>query len=95
MHLSEKASKSTFVKPEKLQNPSNEGKGEEKKKECMGIEKERRRRKKKSNGCTLSFYNSYFFGRKKLSDTKGLFGDNVIKNPARYVFKIMKIKVAR
>ena len=25
------------------------------------------------------------FGRKKLLDTKGLFGDNVIKNPARYI----------
>ena len=93
MHLSEKASKSTFVKPEKLQNPSNEGKGEEKKKEWGSRRKGGE--EKKSNGCTLSFYNSYFFGRKKLSDTKGLFGDNVIKNPARYVFKIMKIKVAR
>ena len=50
-------------------------------------EKERRRRKK-SNGCTLSFYNSYFgdsFGRKKLLDAKGPFGDNVFKNPARYM----------
>ena len=25
------------------------------------------------------------FGRKKLLDTKGLFGDNVIRNPARYI----------
>jgi len=43
-------------------------------------EKERRRRKK-SNGCTLSFYNSYFgdsFWPKKLFDAKGPFGD--IKN---------------
>ena len=58
-------------------------------------EKERRKRKseqkergirEKSNGCTLSFYNSYSgdsFGRKKLFDAKGPFGDNVIKNPAR------------
>ena len=32
-HLSEKASKGRFLKPEKLQNHSNEGKGKEKKKE--------------------------------------------------------------
>ena len=29
--------------------------------------------------------NSYF-GRKKLFDTKGPFGDNVIKNPARHTY---------
>ena len=55
-HLSEKTSKGTFLKPEKLQNHSNERKGKEKKKE-RGEGKEE---KKKSNGCTLSFYNSYF-----------------------------------
>ena len=26
------------------------------------------------------------FGRKKLFDTKGPFGDNVIKNPARHIY---------
>ena len=53
-----------FCKPEKLQNHINEGKGKEKKKE-RGEGKEE---KKNSNGCTLSFYNSFFgdsFGRKK------------------------------
>ena len=82
-YLSEKASKGRFLKPEKLQNHSNEGKGKEKKKE-QGEGKEEKR--KKSNGCTLSFYNSFFgdsFWPKKLFDTKGPFGDNVIKNPAR------------
>ena len=81
-HLSEKASKGRFLKPEKLQNHSNEGKGEEKKKERGEGEEE----KKKSNDCTVSFYNSYFGGTfwpKKLFDTKGPFGNNVIKNPAR------------
>ena len=39
-----KASKGTFLKPEKLQNQSNERKGKEKRK---SEEKERRRRKKK------------------------------------------------
>ena len=42
-----------------------------------------RRRREKSNGCTLIFYNSNF-GKKKLFDAKGPFGDNVIKNPGRY-----------
>ena len=55
-HFSEKASKGTFLKPEKLQNHSNKGKEKEKKKE-QGEGKEE---KKKSNGCTLSFYNGYF-----------------------------------
>ena len=50
-HLSEKALKDRFFKPEKFQNHCNEGKGKESKSE----EKERRRREK-SNGCTLSFY---------------------------------------
>ena len=78
-----------FLKPEKLQNHSNERKGKEKKKE-RGEGKEGEGNK--SNGCTLSFYNSYFgevalvFGRKKLFDAKGPFGDNVIKNAARYVY---------
>ena len=41
---------------------------------------------KKSNGCSLSFYDSYFgdsFWPKKLSDAKGPSGDNVFKNRAR------------
>ena len=46
-----------FLKPEKLQNHTNEGKGKEKKKE-QGEGKEEK--KKKSNGFTLGFYNSYF-----------------------------------
>ena len=38
----------------------------------------------------LVFINSYLeivFGRKKLLGAKGLFGDNVIKNPARYIYR--------
>ena len=45
-----------FLKAEKLQNHSNEGKGGRKRK---SEEKERREREK-SNGFTLRFYNSYF-----------------------------------
>ena len=59
---------------------SNERKGEEKE----------RRREKKSNGpvALLVFIIATFeivFGRKKLFDAKGPLGDNVIKNPARYI----------
>ena len=50
-HLSEKASKNRFRKPEKLQNHRNKGKRKEKEKE--------RGEEKKSNGCTLSFHNGY------------------------------------
>ena len=46
-----------FLKPEKLQKHSNEGKEKEKKKERRERKQEK---KKKSNGCTLSFYNSYY-----------------------------------
>ena len=38
----------------------------------------------------LDFINSYLeivFGRKKLLGANGLFGDNVIKNPARYIYR--------
>ena len=41
--LSEKASKGTFLKPEKLQNHSNKGKGTEKKKQ-QGERKEEKRK---------------------------------------------------
>ena len=43
-HLSEKASKGRFLKPEKLQNHRNERKGKEKKRE-RGEGKEERRKK--------------------------------------------------
>ena len=50
--MSQKALKGKFPEPEKLENHSNEEKGKEKKKE--------RGEEKKNNGCTISFYNSYF-----------------------------------
>ena len=50
--MTERSSKGRFLKPDKLQNHSNEGKGKEKKKE--------RGEEKKSNGCAVSFYNDYF-----------------------------------
>ena len=66
-------SKGRFLKPEKLQNHSNEGK---EKKERAG------RRKggedKKAMVALLVFHNSHFGGAKRS------FGDIVIKNAARY-----------
>ena len=41
----------------------------EKEKRKRKSEEEERRRREKSNGCTLSFYNSYF-GEKKMLNTK-------------------------
>ena len=76
--MSERASKGTFLKPEKLQNQSNEGKGKDTKKK--GGEK-------KAMVALIVFIIATLeivFGRKKLLDAKGLFSDNVIKNPAIY-----------
>jgi len=63
-----KSRQGRFLKPEKLQNHSNEGKGKEKDKE-RGEEKEEERKKQWLHPSV--FYNSYFgleivFGRKKL-----------------------------
>ena len=55
--MSERASKGRFLKPDKLQNHSNEVKGKEEKKERREGKEEKR---KKSNGCAVSFYNGYF-----------------------------------
>ena len=82
--MSEKASTGKFLKPEKLQNHSNEGRGKEKKKQ-RGEGKEEKR--KKAMVALLVFIIATLeivFGRKKLFDTKGPLGHNVIKNPARY-----------
>ena len=43
---------------------------------------EMERRREKSNGCTLSFIMATL-------DAKGQFGDNVIKNPATYIYMYM------
>ena len=82
--MSEKASKGMFLSSEKLQNHGNEGKGKEKKKE-RGEGKEEK--KKKTMVLLLVFIIAtleIIFGRKLLFDAKGPFGDNVIKNSARY-----------
>ena len=73
--MSEKASKGRFFKLEKLQNDGNEGKGKEEK-------------RKKTMVALLAFIVGtleVIFGRKNLFDAKGPFGDNVLKNPARYM----------
>ena len=61
--MSEKASKGRFLKPEKLQNHSNEGKGKRKKKEPgEGKNEKGKKTGKREEGKSyiLSFYNSYF-----------------------------------
>ena len=84
-HLSEKPSKGRFLKPDKLQNHTNEGKGKEK--------KERARRKKggeekKAMVALLVFIMATLeiVLRPKLLGGRGLFGDNVFKNLARCMF---------
>ena len=65
-YLREKESKGRFLKPEKSSKILVTK--EEERRKRKSEEKERRNREK-SNGCTLSFYNSYLeiaFGRKKL-----------------------------
>ena len=61
-----------LIKPEKLQNHSNKGKGKEQKKE-RGEGKEEKR--KKAMVALLVFIMA-------ASDTKGSFGDKVFKHPA-------------
>ena len=77
-----KASKGTFLKPEKLQNHSNEGKKKGKK------ERARRRKggeEKKAMVALLLFLIATFLAEINCwTQIKGLFGDNIIKNPARY-----------
>ena len=84
--MNEKTSKYKFLKTEKLQNHISEGKGKEKKKEeGEGMEEKR----KKAVVAFLVFITTtlkIIFGRKKLLDAKGPFGDIVIKNPVRYTF---------
>ena len=79
--MSEKASKGRFLKAKKFQNHSNEGKGKEKKKE-RGEGKEE---KKKKAMVALLVFIIATLEKKKLFDTKGPFGDNVIKNSTRYI----------
>ena len=86
-HLTEKASKGRFLKPENGSKITVTKEKERRKRKSDGGDQERRRRKK-SNACTLSVYNELLdivFGRKKLLDGKGSFDDNVFKNPARYI----------
>ena len=83
-----------FLKPEKLQHHSNEGKRTEKKKgRGVGKEekREREREKKKKTMVALLGFIMATLAEKKLLDAKGPFGGNVIKNSARYIRpKILK-----
>ena len=59
-------------------------KQEERRKRKRKSDDEERRRRKKAMVALLVFRIATTFGRKKRSDAKGPFGDNVIKNPARH-----------
>ena len=92
-HLSEKASKGRFLKPDKLQNHSNEGKGRKRKRKSEGKVKEEKRKKAMAAlfvfiiaTLELVFGQKKKTGEKRMFDAKGPFGDKVFKNPARYVF---------
>ena len=77
-HLSDKASKGMFrVKPDELQNHSNEGKGKEEKKE-WGERKEEKRKKAMFALLVFIMATLEIFGRKQT-------GVNVFKNSARNI----------
>ena len=72
-----------FLKPEKLQHHSNEGKRTEKKKERgVGKEEKRERDREKKKMVALLGFKMATLADKKLLDAKGPFGGNVINNPA-------------
>ena len=81
-HLSEKASKGRFL--DKLQSHTNEGKGKEKKKERKKERGGRNEENLKKAMLALLVSIMAILGKKKLLDTKGPFGGNVFKNPARH-----------
>ena len=78
-------SKSRFRKPDKLQNHRNEGKGKEKKKERGEGEEEKKKKRMVALLVLTIATLKIVFDRKKPFDAKGLFGDDVIKNPARHI----------
>ena len=61
--MSSKASKGRFLKLDKLQNHTNEGKKKKKKRRKRDSEEEEKRRREKNNGYTLSL--KIAFGQKK------------------------------
>ena len=85
--MSEKASKGTgFLNPRNSKTTVNEGKRKEQKKE-RGEGKEEKRTKATVALLVFIIANlEMVFGQKKLLNAQSPFGDNVIKNPARYYF---------
>ena len=71
-----------FLKPEKLQHHSNEGKRTEKKKERGVGKEEKRERDREKKMVALLGFKMATLADKKLLDAKGPFGGNVINNPA-------------
>ena len=68
----------------------------EKERRTRESEEKERGKREQSNGCTLSFYNSYFgdsFWHKKTVGRKGPSGDNVFKNPAGFKLSLLYRKL--
>ena len=85
--VSPKSSKITVTK----EKESRKTKSEEKERKEGG-------EKKKAMVALLLFFSGWLlwrdiFGRKKLLDAKGPFGDDVFKNPARYIYIALSIKI--
>ena len=83
--MCEKASKGRFLKPEKLQNHSTEGKAKEKKKE-RGEGKEERKKGLAALLVVIVATLEIVFARKKLLHAKGPFGERFQKSGKIYLF---------
>ena len=60
---------------------------EKERRKSKSKERERRRREKTMVALLVFIMDTFFGRKKKLLDGRGLFGDNVFKNPARYILR--------
>ena len=60
---------------------------EKERRKSKSKERERRRREKTMVALLVFIMDTFFGRKKKLLDGRGLFGDNVFKNPARYIIR--------
>ena len=76
--------KAGFLRPISSKITPTKEKGKRKSK---SEEEERRRREKTMVVLLVSIMATFFGRKKKLLDGRGLFGENVLKNPARYILR--------
>ena len=60
---------------------------EKERRKSKSKERERRRREKTMVALLVFIMDTFFGRKKKLLDGRGLFGDNVFKNPVRYILR--------